>query len=386
MNDQIRRWMASGMGIGIALGLALGIIAMLLFPLAEDIEDGTRGDAADPEPLYWVAPMDPNYRRDGPGKSPMGMDLVPVYEEPAQQGGSGVRIDPSVAHNFGVRLASVELRRLDEGISTLGSVALAEPLISHVHTRVAGWIERLGVRADGDPVAVGDVLMEIYAPDLVRAQEEMLIAQRMGEADLLAASRDRLRSLGMNESQIAALLRRGKVDDRFVIRSERDGFLLDLNVREGMYIEPRMEVMAIGSLDPVWVFAELFEREIPRVRVGQAATLSLDFVPGRSWSGEVEYIYPQLDEGRRTLRVRLRFDNPDASLRPGMFGQVVLASGDPSPALAVPGSALIRGVGGAPDRVVVAETVAMSVERCASAALRRTGSRSSTAFGRASRS
>ncbi|HSG90388.1 MAG TPA: efflux RND transporter periplasmic adaptor subunit [Pseudomonadales bacterium] len=335
-----------------AVALAIGALAgHFLMPAAPSAQAGRDAERA---PLYWVAPMDPDYRRDAPGKSPMGMDLVPVYEDGAEGAAPGVHVDPTMAHNFGVRLATVTRAPLDDGFSTLGSVALAEPLITHVHPRVSGWVERLSVSAEGDPVRAGDVLLELYSPELVRAQEEFLIARRSSDTGLAEASRTRLHALGMEPAQIDVLARRGTVLERMPVRAEADGFVIELKVREGMYIEPRTEVMAFGKTDPVWVFAEVFEHQVSAVAVGQAARLTLDSLPGREWQGDVEYLYPQLDLPMRTLQVRMRFANPDGALRPGMFGRVRLSGMDATPVLLVPREALIRGAGDAPDRVVVA--------------------------------
>lgn len=338
-----------------ALLLAAGVLlgALLVSFLPGEGGEGEEGSDGEREPLYWVAPMDSNFRRDKPGKSPMGMDLIPVYEEGGGPA-TGVRVDPVVAHNFGVRLAEVERAVLDEAIFTLGNVALAAPLISHVHPRVSGWIEQLAVDAEGDPVSEDEVLLKLYSPELVRAQEEFLVALRRGATELVAASRARLRALGMRPDQVAALEQDGEVLERIAIRAERDGFVLDLNVREGMYVQPSTEVMSVGTLDEVWVLAELFERQVPRIAEDQEARFTLDFVPGREWRGEIELIEPELDAERRTLGVRLRFDNPDGRLRPGMFGRVRLSTATDGPVPVIPREALIRGVGDTPDRVVVA--------------------------------
>lgn len=344
-----RRWMIAG-ALGLLLGAGAGWFAA---------DSGTTGVAdrsaagGEQAPLYWVAPMDSSYRRDGPGKSPMGMDLIPVYEDDSTDL-PGVRVSPTLAHNFGVRLASVTQAPLDLSIDTLGKVALAEPAIEHVHPRVSGWIERLVADTPGDPVRAGQVLLELYSPELVRGQEEFLVAQASGEEGLLEASRARLQALGVSAEQLADLAESGRARPRIALRAGRDGFLLSLGVREGMYVEPRTEVMAIGALDPVWVMAEVFERDVPGVEVGQRAELTLDYLPGERWTGEVDYVYPRLDPVARTLRVRLVLPNPEGLLRPGMFGNVRLFAAETAPTLQIPAEALIHGVGDAPDRVVVA--------------------------------
>jgi len=344
-----RRWMIAG-GLGLLLGAAAGWFAAGSGTAGGA---GSRGEAVGREPLYWVAPMDPSYRRDEPGKSPMGMDLLPVYEEAAIEA-PGVRISPTLAHNFGVRLASVERAPLDLVIDTLGTVALAEPGIEHVHPRVSGWIERLVADTEGNPVRAGQVLLELYSPELMRAQEEFLVARASRDEGLVEASRARLRALGMSIEQIADVAERGRARPRMALRAGRDGFLLSLGVREGMYVEPRTEVMAIGALDPVWVNAEVFERQVPGVHVGQSAELTLDYLPGERWPAQVDYVYPRLSPVVRTLRVRLVLPNPNGVLRPGMFGSVRLFAAETAPTLQIPAEALIHGVGDAMDRVVVA--------------------------------
>jgi Cu(I)/Ag(I) efflux system membrane fusion protein len=329
--------------------LGFGVVLGRLLPGEESPGAAPTAEAAgEREPLYWVAPMDPGYRRDGPGTSPMGMDLLPVYEDAAAD--AGVRVSPGVQHNFGVRVESVRRAPLDAPLRAVGSVMLAEPLVEHVHTRTAGWIEHLAAEIEGDPVADGDLLLELYSPELVRAQEEFLLAT---ESALRRASRDRLRALGMTSAQIDALRARGEVRERIELRATRDGFVVNLAVREGMFVEPRTEVLAVAGLDPVWVVAEVFERDVPRLAEGQTAELAFDFLPGRTFTGEVDYLYPTLDMERRTLRVRMVFENPDLDLRPGMFGDVRILSASEGRPLTVPASALIRGTGDAPDRVVV---------------------------------
>ncbi|MEE2893112.1 MAG: efflux RND transporter periplasmic adaptor subunit [Pseudomonadota bacterium] len=343
---------AAALGFGVVLGWLLpgGASAPAAGSAAtdSDMRGRERERERASEPLYWVAPMDPSYRRDGPGTSPMGMELVPVYEDEGAD--VGVRVPASVQHNFGVRVEPVRRGPLDAPVRAVGSVMLAEPLVEHVHTRTAGWIERLAAKIEGDPVTSGDLLLELYSPELVRAQEEFLLAT---EPTLRRASRDRLRALGMTTAQIDALRERGKVRERTELRATRDGFIVNLPVREGMFVEPRTEVLAVAGLDPVWVVAEVFERDVPRLAEGQPAELAFDFLPGRTFTGEVDYLYPTLDVARRTLRVRMVFENPDLDLRPGMFGDVRIRSASDARPLSVPASALIRGTGEAPDRVVV---------------------------------
>lgn len=299
--------------------------------------------AAEREVLYWVAPMDPGFRRDEPGKSPMGMDLLPVYADTVDAVAGTVKINPTIINNLGVRIAVAETGPLPRRIETVGYVGYDEDTIMHVHLRVDGWIEGLSVTTTGDAVKKGQVLFELYSPTLVNAQEEFLAALRSQSAAMVNASRERLESLGMTSAEIEELSRVRKVKQRIPMNAMRDGVVANLNVREGMFVTPASNVMAIAALDRVWVIAEVFERQAAWVEPGQQAEVELDYLPGRTWRGTVDYVYPELDATTRTLKVRIRFDNEGAVLRPNMFARVTLLGTETEPVLHVPREALIRG-------------------------------------------
>ena len=309
-------------------------------------------DPAEREILYWVAPMDPNFRRDEPGKSPMGMDLVPVYADEVDATPGTVKIDPTVVNNLGVRTALAEQGPLSRRIETVGYVNFDEETLQHVHTRVDGWIEKLAVTATGDPVKKGELLFELYSPTLVNAQQEYLTAVRSSNQVLLEASRERLTALGVTDSEIARLRENREASQRVRVYAESDGVIAHLGVREGIFITPATEVMSVARLDQVWVHAEVFERQSAWVRPGQAALVELDYLPGKTWQGTVDYVYPELDPTTRTLRIRIRFDNEGEMLRPNMFARVTLLADRTEPVVHVPREALIRG--GSIDRVVLA--------------------------------
>lgn len=318
--------------------------------------DGGDGDAATSggrEILYWKAPMDPNYRRDEPGKSPMGMDLVPVYADEAAGDDPGVvSIDSTVVNNLGVRTAPAQRSVLSRRIETVGYIAFDEDTLHQINTRVDGWIEKLAVKATGDPVERGQALFELYSPTLVNAQEEFLAALNSRTQGLLEASRERLIALGVTEAEIERLTRERSVRQRVRIHAQTDGVIAHLGIREGVYVTPATEVMSIAELDRVWILAEVFERQATWVRPGQMAEVELDYLPGERWRGEVDYVYPELDPKTRTLKVRLRFDNADGVLRPNMFARVTIFGTETGSVVHVPREALIRG--GKVDRVVVA--------------------------------
>jgi len=312
---------------------------------------GAEEASAEKKVLYWVALMDPTFKRDKPGKSPMGMDLVPVYENSAADGDS-VMISAAVENNLGVRTEKAKVRPLWRRIEATGYVGFDETRISHINTRVPGWIVSLRVDAEGERVLKGDLLFEFYSPELVNAQKEYLQALQRGGSRLLSGAGEKLRALGMIPSEIKALAKRGTASERIKIIAPQDGVVTSLSVREGMYIQPNSPIMSLADLSSVWLQAEIFESQADWVAAGQAAEARLDYMPGTEFSGQVEYVYPVLDPVTRTLRVRLRFDNPSERLKPNMYARVSIYGRLKPNALSIPREALIPAPGR--DRVVVA--------------------------------
>jgi len=321
-------------------------------------QDGSSGMASDSDDSvsapkekkakYWVAPMDASYRRDKPGKSPMGMDLVPVYEDDS---GSGVKISPVVENNMGVRTKAVTKGFLWRRIDTVGYVDFDENKISHVHLRTKGWIEKLYVKSEGERVKKGQLLFKVYSPELVNVQEEYVQALGTGNRRLISASRERMLAIGVPVSLMATLKKTRKVSQYVPVYARQNGIVAKLNVREGMFVMPSREVMSLADLKSIWILAEVFESQADWVKVGKSAEVRLSYLPGRSWEGKVEYVYPSLDSKTRTLKVRLRFDNPDEALKPNMFADVVIYGGASRNTLIIPREALIRA--GDEDRVIV---------------------------------
>lgn len=348
----------SGVVIGAVLGTAASVAAFKLdVPVLLASMSPAPADASEPGEkaiLYWVAPMDRNYRRDGPGKSPMGMDLIPVFEgeEPGQKDEPGIEISPAVANNIGIRTAEVERRSLQRRIETVGYVGYDEDKITHVHLRTDGWIDDLRVKYMGQRVKQGDLLFRLYSRALQNAQAEYRLAAAGSQPELIASARNNLRALGVTEAQIKALARRGKPFELIDVNAAQDGVVTDLKVAEGMYVQPAMTVATIADLSSVWVMVDVFENQSQWVREGQTATMRLPYASGEVWQGVVDYVYPMIDPKSRALQVRLRFDNPDEQLKPNMYVSVEIAAEPRENALAVPREALIRT--GRSERVVAA--------------------------------
>ncbi|MEH6608570.1 MAG: efflux RND transporter periplasmic adaptor subunit [Halioglobus sp.] len=330
----------------------VGALAALIWQSQTGAHDmmETEGVAAK-KPLYWVAPMDSNYRRDIAGKSPMGMDLVPVYATDDDAPGI-VRISPEVVNNLGVRTAVAKMQSMQADIRTVGYVQYDQDNLVHIHPRVEGWIERLYVKAEGNPVLEGQPLYDLYSPQLVNAQEELVLALRRDSSRLVEAAEDRLLALQLSKDFVNRLKRDKKVQQTVTFTAPQSGVVDNLNIREGFFVGPKTTLMSIGALDNVWVEAEVFERQAASLEEGLPVTMRLDYLPAKQWTGRVDYVYPSLDEKTRTLRVRLRFSNEGGKLRPNMFAQVIIHADGGGEALVVPREALIRT--GEQDRVVLA--------------------------------
>ncbi len=350
MNSKSIKWI-----LAVLAALILGVIAgsQLKQPVSTENEQ-TNAVENEPEILYWVAPMDPNYRRDAPGKSPMGMDLVPVYADEISGDieNDSVRISAAVEHNLGVRSGEVSVRPLWRRVRATGYVGFDENRLSRIHMRTEGWVETLLVDAVGERVSKGQLLFEFYSPQLVNAQKEYLQARRRGEQRMVDAAREKLLALGMDASGIAALDKRGQASQTIRVLAPRSGIVTALNAREGMFLKPETEVINLADLSTVWMLAEIFEAQADWVAEGQSAEARLDYMPGEVFSGQVDYVYPVLDPETRTLRVRLRFENPGERLKPNMYSDVTIFGKSHQDALSMPRDALIRAEGN--DRVIVA--------------------------------
>ncbi len=337
---------------GVVLGASvLGVLLYIFGPQATHREE----IVSDNTPLYWVAPMDDNYRRDKPGKSPMGMDLVPVYKKTnnSHEGETdGFFIAPDVVNNLGVRTKVAERKPLKNTIVTVGYVQYDEDKLIHIHSRVSGWVEKLYVTSTGNPVKKGEPLYTLYSPELVNAQEEFILALNRNNARFVELAENRLRVLKISDRFIESLKRDRVVKQTVPFFAPQSGVVGMLNIREGFFVEPDLTMLSIGSLDQVWVEAEIFERQTSLVNTGDPVTMTLDYLPGKTWSGHVDYIYPALDSKTRTLRIRLRFDNKHGDLKPNMFAQVVVEPKSSEALLVIPHEALIRT--GKHDRVVLA--------------------------------
>lgn len=305
--------------------------------------------------LYWQAPMVPTEIYDKPGKSKMGMDLVPVYEDQVSSG-SKVQIDPVTVQNMGVRTAPVERINFSRSLRAVGKVDYNEETLYAVSARISGWIEKLSVNYTGQEVRKGQTLLEIYSPDLVTTQQEYLLALknekmvkdskfagiRNGAQSLVKASRQRLAYWDIPESDIKRLESSGQVRKTLRLVSPASGVVIHKNALDGMYIKEGMDLYRIADLSTVWVNVSIYDNEASWIKEGQPAELELAYAPGKRLLGKVSYIYPYLSEKTRDLKVRIEFPNPDMQLKPGMYGNVRIKAPAIENALVVPSEAVIR--------------------------------------------
>ncbi|MFI5294324.1 MAG: efflux RND transporter periplasmic adaptor subunit [Thermodesulfovibrionales bacterium] len=305
---------------------------------------------------YWVAPMDPTYIRDKPGKSPMGMDLVPVYEDEEPTAEGVIRIDPVTIQNIGVKTTKVTKGALIADIRTVGHVAYNEGRVDHIHTKVSGWVERLFVDTTGQDVRKGEKLLTIYSPELVATQEEYLQALEYAKRtegskfndisgsgkSLIDATRRRLLLMDINPGQIEALEKSGEIQKTMALYSPTNGIVIDKKVLAGMKVTPGTELYTLADLSNVWILGSIYEYELPFVEKGQEAEVILPYEPGVVYKGRISFIYPYLSAATRTVQVRIDFKNPRLKLKPDMYVDLSIKSKTARNVLQVPSDAVIR--------------------------------------------
>jgi RND family efflux transporter MFP subunit len=291
--------------------------------------------------LYWYDPMHPQYKSDKPGKAPdCGMDLVPKYAEdqPSSMAPGSVMIPAGKQQLIGVRTAEVKRETLVRDVITTGQIAADETKIAHIHVKINGFIENVFVDYIGQLVKKGQPLFTLYSPDLVATQEEYLIAKRgektlgsspftevaQGSQSLLRSARERLRLWDVSDEQIKKLDESGEVSRTLTFYSPITGFVMDRKAFPQTSVTPDTELYTVSDLSTIWVNADIFEYEVPFVKLGQHAEMRLSYYPGKKWNGRVSFIYPMVDPMTRTVKVRMEFPNPDLQFKPQMFADVEL--------------------------------------------------------------
>ena len=313
------------------------------------------GEKKERKILYWRAPMDPTEIYDRPGKSKMGMDLVPVYEGEEAGGAGSITIDGAIQQNMNLRTAPVERLDISRVIRAYGRITYAQDREYTVTTKINGWIEKLYVNTEGQQVRKGEPLLEIYSPELVSTQEEYLLAlnnyKKLAESPyesvrksaerMLALSRERLEFWDISDAEISRIEQTGKASHTIQLMTQLTGVVTHKNVKEGDKVGPGMNLFHIADLSRIWVEAAVYESELPLIQKGQTAELELDQLQGYTLKGKVDFIYPYLDQKARANNVRLMFDNPEQILKPDMFATVRISAHVADESLAIPQEAVI---------------------------------------------
>jgi membrane fusion protein, copper/silver efflux system len=317
---------------------------------------------------YWRAPMDPNYISNKPGKSPMGMDLIPVYEDEQPQA-AGIRVDPNFLQNFAVRTVLAVRGSIPVDIRTVGLLDYDQKNLAMVNTKFEGWIEKAQVNYVGEPVRKGQALFEIYSPQLVTTEQEYLstlsyVKKLEHGADpdavararsLLNATRERLRYWDITDGQIDQLERSGKITRTLKVMSPVSGVVVSKmsDSLEGVKLSSGMNVYKIADLSTIWADVEIYEDQIRYLQPGRRADITVDAFPNRHWSGKVIYLDPTISQQTRTLKAFVEIPNPEQRLRPQMYANVEVKIPEVSGAVKVPEEAVLHS---GESSVVIVET------------------------------
>jgi RND family efflux transporter MFP subunit len=324
------------------------ICGMKLTPVRK--QAGAKAPPTERKAKYYKSTMNPGETSPGPTKDSMGMDMVPVYEhEAAAAGSSAITIDPVTIQNMDLRTGLVTRGPVRRVVRTVGVIDFDETALAEVSTKFRGWIEKLYVDATGKQMHRGEPLFEIYSPDLYVAQTEYLLTldsptNQSGVASKLrqTAATTKLRYWDISEDQIAELERTRTPKKTLRINAPRDGVVVEKLVVEGQMVEPGMKLYRLADLATVWIQAQVYEQDLPFIKLGQEAVISLASQPDPKFRGRVTYIYPTVDEKTRTARVRLEFHNPGYFLKPGMYATVEMSSELSPSAVLVPDMAVLR--------------------------------------------
>jgi RND family efflux transporter MFP subunit len=333
-----------------ALRSCVGLTVLALLALGAGVWLG-RGPFAPAAPVaaarqLYTCGMDPQVIQDHPGNCPIcGMPLTPVRTHAGVTNTSAITVDSATTQNMGVRTEILAYGPLRRTIRTVATVAYDETSLADVTTKFRGWIEKLHVSATGQQVHRGDPLFEIYSPELYSAQAEYILGlnDTTGAlASLKNSATTKLKYFDISDDQIAELARTRQSRKTLRIDAPRDGIVVEKAAVEGQMVDAGVRLYRIADLGLVWVQAQVFEQDVPFVRVGQEAVVSLSYLPDRKFRGRVTFVYPSVDEKSRTVQVRMEFHNPGYALKPGMFATVELTTELDAHALLVPDTAVLR--------------------------------------------
>ncbi|WP_339672736.1 efflux RND transporter periplasmic adaptor subunit [Dasania marina] len=359
MNKSILWASISMLIVGVATGYLLFGNDNAAKAVGERLVQGSAQSLSQEEkkPLFYRSSMNPDVTSPSPAKDAMGMDYVPVYaDNEASKVVGTVKINPVVVQNIGVRTAIAQRTSLSRTIRAVGRVDFDEERTSRLHPKVEGWVEEMRVDKTGQAVAKDDVLLSIYSPKLVSTQQEYLLALnnlstlskspfeeiRKGAEQLVKSSLERLQLLDVPTHQIKKLERTRTIQKTLHIHAPVNGTVIRIGARQGQFVTPNTELYMMVDLNKVWVYAEVYEYELPWVKLGDEVEMTLASVPGKTFKGSLSYIYPYAESKTRTTKLRLIFDNSESLLRPDMFAQLSIHSDPLDDVIVIPAEAVIR--------------------------------------------
>ncbi len=308
--------------------------------------------------LYWQAPMNPNYKSDKPGKSPMGMDLIPVYDDGNKDkkkdpnARASVTIAPETIQNTGIRTEKAQMASFGTLVRSYGDVTENIRLKNDIAGRVSGWVKNLKVKAEGDEVKKGDLLFELDSPELISAQQDYISALKTAIKGRIESAERRLRSLGVQDNVIADIRKNRKAKIYVPFYAQSDGVISLINVHEGTYVKTGMMIMQIQDYSSVWIDVSVAEKDIPYISDKTKVNVSFPNLGIQNQQAKIDYIYPTIDRSTRTGRVRLVLDNEKGKLKPGAYADVEFETGVER-RLSIPSDAILKSKEG--DFVIIAQ-------------------------------
>lgn len=324
----------------------------------DKMEEMAEPAQSSPKALFYRSPMDPMVTSPVPAKDSMGMDFEPVYaeEETSTEPAGTVKIDPVMVQNIGVRTAVAKRTSLSRIIHTVGRVDYNEEYMARLHPKTEGWIEKLFIDKTGERVEEDTILLNIYSPKLVSTQQEYLLALnnlkvlgnskipdiRSGAENLVKSSLVRLELMDVPAHQIRELEQTGTVKKALHIHSPVAGIVTKIGARKGQYVTPKTEIYMIADLSKIWVYADIYEYELPWIKIGDEVEMTLKAVPGKTFKGRLSYIYPYAESKTRTIKVRLDFNNKELQLKPEMFADVKIFAETRNDVVVIPVEAIVR--------------------------------------------
>ncbi len=298
---------------------------------------------------FYKSTMNPGETSPTPAKDSMGMDMVPVYENAAgADNPSAIAVDAAMQQNMNLQTAEVVRGPLRKTIRTGGAIDYNETARADVTTKFRGWVEKLNVDATGQLVHRGEPMFEIYSPELYSAEAEFLLALNAGSTNdpgavaLRETAANKLRFFDVPDAQIAELEKSRQPLKTLPVDAPISGFVIEKNVVQGQMVDAGMKLYRLADLGIVWVIAQIYEQDLPFVKLGQEAVVKVASLPDREFRGRVTFVYPNVDEKTRTAKVRLEFENPGYFLKPGMFVSAQIQSDLDESAVLVPESAVLR--------------------------------------------